>query len=80
MININNAIILLDATINCRHRRCDDCREMYEDMGNCPLETYRDEYKNILMTLEKINDYAVENNIEITEEEFLKMLKGECYV
>ena len=71
MFNLDNAIVVMDAHINCGYRHCDEC-ELLFGINDCPTRVYHDQFKEVLRLLEKARDSAP----LITEEDIIKLLRG----
>ena len=69
MINVDNALIALEARINCFDSECEDCKSEYETGNKCPCEYYLDEFSELYKVLYKIKE--IKGRKQIDEEDIL---------
>lgn len=72
MFDLYKAIVELDAHANCKKRTCQECHELF-NIDDCPSELYLDQCIEVLKILEKANDYAYDNGINLTEEDLVNL-------
>ena len=71
-MNLESAIIALDAYANCPNRSCDICREIY-NMTECPTSYYKDQFAEVVKILEKAKDYEHDHDVILSEEDMIRM-------
>lgn len=70
-VNLRKLISCIDATLNCDHRSCDVCKNIFGAV-ECPTRFYKDELENVLRIVEQYSDLT--DKVEISEEELIDLL------
>ena len=71
MLDLDKAIMALDSSANCSHRRCEVCYKLY-GVEKCPSINNNDQLHEIIRILKKAREKFWDNPI-VTEEDFVNL-------
>ena len=78
LLDLSDLALALDIDVNCYNRQCAECHELY-NVTDCPIRALglTETFKRVLQILNNYLENNPEKKTTISDEDFLKLLKGE---